>query len=63
MQLLKKSIALLKIRHYHLNYQNKIAGIHIISIGTLDNAFVEPRDVYQAALMNARASIKIFLDN
>jgi DNA repair protein RadC len=35
-----------------LTTKNKIAGIHIISIGTLDNAFVEPRDVYQAALMN-----------
>jgi DNA repair protein RadC len=31
---------------------NKIAGIHIISVGTLDKALVEPREVFKAAIMN-----------
>jgi DNA repair protein RadC len=41
-----------------LTTKNKIAGIHIISVGTLDNAPVEPREVFKAAnLNNAKAII------
>jgi DNA repair protein RadC len=40
-----------------LTTKNKIAGVHVISTGTLDSAFIEPRDVYQAALMNNAKSI------
>jgi DNA repair protein RadC len=35
-----------------LTTKNKIAGIHIISVGTLDNAPVEPREVFKAANLN-----------
>lgn len=35
-----------------LTTKNKIAGIHVLSTGTLDSAYIQPREVYQAALMN-----------
>jgi DNA repair protein RadC len=43
-----------------LTTKNKIAGIHIISIGTLDNAPVEPREVFKAAILNNAKAIIAF---
>jgi DNA repair protein RadC len=40
-----------------LTSKNKIAGIHVLSTGTLDSAYIQPREVYQAALMNNAKSI------
>ena len=40
-----------------LTTKGKIAGIHVLSVGTLDGAYIEPREVYQAALMNNAKSI------
>jgi DNA repair protein RadC len=36
------------------------AGIHIISVGTLDKALVEPREVFKAAIMNNVKAIIAF---
>jgi DNA repair protein RadC len=43
-----------------LTTKNKIAGIHIISVGTLDNAPVEPREVFKAAILNNAKAIIAF---
>lgn len=43
-----------------LNTKNVVAGIHIISTGTLDAAIVHPRSVFQAAILNNAASIILF---
>jgi DNA repair protein RadC len=45
---------------FTLTTKNKIAGIHIISVGTLDNAPVEPREVFKAAILNNAKSIIAF---
>ena len=34
-----------------LSSRNRIIGIHIISIGSLDQVYIEPREVFMAALM------------
>jgi DNA repair proteins len=34
-----------------LNSRNKIIGIHIIGTGTIDKLYIEPRDVFMAAMM------------
>ena len=53
-----KSASVEKFGIITLTSKSKIAGIHIISMGTLDSTPVEPREVYKAALMNnARAII------
>jgi DNA repair protein RadC len=43
-----------------LNTKNKIVGIHILFIGSLNASIVHPRDVFQAALLNNAASIIAF---
>jgi DNA repair protein RadC len=43
-----------------LNTKNKITGIHIIGIGTIDRLYIEPRDVFMAAMMNNAKSIIAF---
>jgi DNA repair protein RadC len=45
---------------FTLTTKNKIAGIRIISIGTLDNALIEPREVFKAAILNNAKSIIVF---
>jgi len=40
--------------------KHKIAGIHIISTGSLNSSVVHPREVFKAALMNNAASIILF---
>jgi DNA repair protein RadC len=45
---------------FALTTKKNIAGIHIISVGTLDNALVEPREVFKAAIMNNAKSIIAF---
>jgi len=43
-----------------LNMKNKVAGVHIISIGSLNEAIVHPREVYKAAILNNAAAIILF---
>jgi DNA repair protein RadC len=45
---------------FALTTRNKIAGIHIISVETLDKALVELREVFKAAIMNNAKSIIAF---
>ena len=43
-----------------LNSRNKIIGLHIIGTGSLDQLYIEPRDVFMAAMMNNAKSIIAF---
>ena len=51
LQLFKKSKALLKFGIISLSSRNKIIGIHIIGTGSLDQVYIEPREVFMAAMM------------
>ena len=41
----------------HLNTQNKIIEKELVSMGTLDYAFVTPREVFKKAIINSASSI------
>ena len=43
-----------------LNTRNKIIGLHIVGTGSLDQFYIEPREVFMAALMNNAKSIIAF---
>ncbi len=43
-----------------LNTKNRIAGLHIIAVGGLNQAVIEAREVFQQALLNNAASIILF---
>lgn len=43
-----------------LTVKNKIAGIHIISIGNLNNSIVHPREVFQQAILNNANAVVLF---
>jgi DNA repair protein RadC len=43
-----------------LNSRNKIIGIHIIGTGSLDQVYIQPREVFMAAMMNNAKSIIAF---
>ena len=43
-----------------LNSKHKIAGIHIIGSGTIDRVYIEPRQVFMAALLNNAKAIIAF---
>jgi DNA repair protein RadC len=43
-----------------LNAKHKINGVHIIGSGAIDRVYVEPRQVYMAALMNNAKAIITF---
>lgn len=43
-----------------LTTKNKIAGLHIIAVGGLNQTVVEAREVFQQALLNNAASIVLF---
>jgi DNA repair protein RadC len=43
-----------------LNSRNKIVGIHIIGTGSIDRLYIEPREVYMAAMLNNAKSIIAF---
>jgi len=43
-----------------LNAKNKILGLHVIAVGSLDTVIVEPREVFKAALLNNARSIIAF---
>ena len=47
---------------FTLNTQNKIAGIHLISQGTLNSSLVHPREIFKHAILNNANSI-ILLHN
>ena len=40
-----------------LNTKNKIAGVHTVSIGSLNSTIVHPREVFKAALLNNASAI------
>jgi DNA repair protein RadC len=43
-----------------LNVKNEINGIHIICSGAINYTFIEPREVYMAALLNNAKAIIAF---
>jgi DNA repair protein RadC len=43
-----------------LSCKTKLIGIHIIGIGSLDQAYIQPREVFMAAMMNNAKSIIAF---
>ena len=43
-----------------LNTKNAVAGVHVISIGSLGSTIVHPREVFKAAMLNNAASIVLF---
>ena len=43
-----------------LNTKNKINGIHIIGTGTIDKLYIEPREVFMAAMMNNAKSANYY---
>jgi DNA repair proteins len=43
-----------------LNTKNRIAGLHIIAVGGLNQAVVEAREVFQQAILNNAASMILF---
>jgi len=40
-----------------LNTKNRIAGVHTISVGTLNSSLVHPREVFKAAILNNASAI------
>ncbi|MCL6477324.1 MAG: DNA repair protein RadC [Peptococcaceae bacterium] len=40
-----------------LSTKNKVNGIHVVSVGTLDNSLVHPREVFKAALLSNASSV------
>jgi DNA repair protein RadC len=45
-----------------MNTKNRIAGVHTISVGSLNSTIVHPREVFKAALLNNSSAI-ILLHN
>jgi DNA repair protein RadC len=43
-----------------LDIKNKIIGIHIVSVGSINSSIVHPREVFKAAILNNAARIIIF---
>ena len=43
-----------------LNTKNKITGIHIIGTGSIDKLYIEPREVFMAAMINNAKAIIAF---
>lgn len=43
-----------------LNTKNKINGMHVLSIGTLDSGIAHPRDVFKLAILNNAASVLLW---
>ena len=43
-----------------LNCKTKLIGIHIIGTGSLDQAYIQPREVFMAAMINNAKSIIAF---
>lgn len=41
----------------HLNAKNEIIGKELVSMGTLTNSLIHPREVFKAAILNNSASI------
>jgi DNA repair protein RadC len=54
------SCAVEKFGFVALNTKNKIVGIHVITIGGINQAFVEPREIFQQAILNNAVSIILF---
>jgi DNA repair protein RadC len=43
-----------------LNTKNKVAGAHIVSIGSLNSAIVHPREVFKTAIVNNSSGFIMF---
>ena len=43
-----------------LSTKNKILGLHVLGMGSLDNVIIEPRDVFKAAMVNNACAIIAF---
>ncbi|HOJ09537.1 MAG TPA: JAB domain-containing protein [Clostridiales bacterium] len=43
-----------------LTVKNKIAGVHIISVGNLNSSIVHPREIFQQAILNNASAIILF---
>ena len=58
--LLKKFLAGVDREHFVLlllNTKNKVTGIHVVSVGSLDSSLVHPREVFKPAVLANCASI------
>ena len=43
-----------KVIALHLNTKHKLIGVHIVSMGTLTESLVHPREVFKAAFLATR---------
>jgi len=43
-----------------VNTRNRITAMHIVSVGTLNGAYVHPREVFKAAILGNAAAIILF---
>lgn len=43
-----------------LNTKNRVTGIHVLSVGSLNASIVHPREVFKAAILNNAASLICF---
>src|SRR5207245_2331486 len=41
----------------HLDYKNRLDGLHVVSIGSLSASLVHPREVFKAAILSNAAAI------
>ena len=49
-----------KMGAINLNTKNRITGIHVFSVGSLNSAIVHPREVFKQAILNNSAAIILF---
>ena len=54
------SEAVEKMGAINLNTKNRITGIHVFSVGSLNSAIVHPREVFKQAILNNSAAIILF---
>lgn len=45
---------------FSLNTKNQVVGVHVIHVGSISSSLVDPRAVFQAALLNNAQSIICF---
>ena len=43
-----------------VNTRNRVTAMHIVSVGTLNGAYVHPREVFKAAILGTAAAIILF---
>ena len=52
--------AVKKVGIIALNTKNKVVGVHIISVGSLNASIVHPREIYKSAILNNSSTIIMF---